>query len=80
MGTDEVRIAAWKHGLSTVAKPFDYLLTPPTPGLPHLRPAMKEISADRALDVVAKTFSLVVMYGYCEQRRLYDWDLIRGYD
>ncbi len=42
------------------------LLTPPIPKLPHLPAKMKDLSLDQTLDVIAKTFPGVVVYGECE--------------
>lgn len=37
----------------------------PIPGLPHLPKYLKSVTADRALDIIAKTFDGVVSYGIC---------------
>jgi hypothetical protein len=42
------------------------LLAPSTPKLPHLPAKMKDLSLDQALDVIAKTFPGIVVYGECE--------------
>jgi hypothetical protein len=58
----------------------DILLSGPLPGLPHLPRTIKNVTLDRALDAVAKTFSGIVVFGYCTNTRLYNVDFTGGYD
>lgn len=55
--------AARLHGYRFSPMLFDYLITPPTKGLPHLPRLIRDMSLDQSLDLVAKTFKGVVVYG-----------------
>jgi hypothetical protein len=48
--------------------------------LPHLSASMKDLTMDRALDAVAKTFGGIVIYETCEERsgkRLVSLDFVQ---
>jgi hypothetical protein len=48
--------------------------------LPHLPASMKDLTMDRALDAVAKTFGGIVIYETCEERsgkRLVSLDFVQ---
>lgn len=60
----EVQTAMHSLGLMPVSN-LGGLIAEPAKGLPHLPASMKELTVDRALDVVASTFQNVVVYGVC---------------
>ncbi|GEM_PF-2095027 len=75
-------VVAVAHKLN-LGQPIRYesiLSSGPMPGLPHLPRALKDITLDEALDQVAKTFSGIVVFGYCADKRLYEVDFTGGYN
>ena len=62
--TNEFQQALDTLGLDTVSD-FDSSVQGPHPGMPHLPQSMKDMTADKVLDVIAKTFSGVGFYGEC---------------
>lgn len=67
----EVQEAIKENGIVFPIEYSDGLVTPPAPGLPHLPRSLSEMTVDQALDVVAKTFGGVVLYGSCTQPRTF---------
>jgi hypothetical protein len=43
------------------------LITPPLPELPHMRSHLTNVTFGEALDLIAKTFGGIVVYGTCER-------------
>jgi hypothetical protein len=52
----------------------------PIPGEPHLPRAMKNVTLDEALDQVAQTFSGIIVFRYCADKRFYGVDFTGGYN
>ncbi len=52
----------------------------PIPGQPHLPRVMKNVTLDQALDRVADTFSGIVIFRYCADKRFYEVDFTGGYN
>jgi hypothetical protein len=57
----------------------DMILVQPAGGLPHLPGVLTDLTVDQALDVVAKTFRVIVLYGFCPSSAQYDVD-VKGAD
>lgn len=71
--------AEWRRlGLRVPAKLFSILSPPPTEELPHVPAQLSNITMDGALDVVAKTFKSVVLYGICEDKNVFDITVTGG--
>jgi hypothetical protein len=68
--TREVQRAMDKIDVHEMPIPFERALVLPRTGLPHLPPYLTNITLDQALDLVATTFSGVVIYGECFQHNL----------
>lgn len=66
-GATEVQSALAKLGLQVPLQPSEQLLAKPSPGLPHLPPVMRDVTAGQLLDSVAVTFRGLVTYGTCTQ-------------
>lgn len=60
---------AVEHGLhfGRGASSFDHVAGQPVAGAPHLPPLMQNVTIDDALDSVARTFKVIVLYGTCSQ-------------
>jgi hypothetical protein len=74
---------AVEHGLDfDIAKyVIDHLVSGPAEGEPHLPPLMQNVTADDALNSVARTFKGIVLYGTCSQpdgKELFKIDYIYG--
>jgi hypothetical protein len=80
MATKPVAAAQKKLNLLSPIVFEDTLLSWPLPGLPHLPRTVKNITLDQALDTVAKTFSGIVVFGYCTNTRMYSVDFTGGYN
>ena len=55
-----------------VSRPYNLPVQSPVEGLPHLPSALTNITVDQALDAVAKTFGVVVVFGFCDSPPTYD--------
>jgi hypothetical protein len=63
--TIEFREALRKSGLQGVSRVSNQLVQSPADGLPRLPSSMTNVTVDDALDEVATTFKIVVVFGYC---------------
>ena len=72
----EVQAAMQKLGIGGRSRSISIILEPPAEGRPHLPPSIENLTMDQALDVVARTFRGVVLYGACTQPNLYEIDLV----
>ena len=80
--TTEVEVAERKLGFDHPNIVFGGGIALPEKGvrLPHLPASMKDLTMDRALDAVAKTFGGIVIYETCEERsgkRLVSLDFVQ---
>jgi hypothetical protein len=48
------------------------IVTRPAEGLAHLAPEISNVTMDQALDMIARTWSGVVLYGACTRRGMYE--------
>lgn len=60
-----VQAAMHKLGLREVASVFSIARNLPAKTAPHLPAVIKNVTLDQALDLVAKTFGVVVIFGEC---------------
>jgi len=77
--TKEVEAAERKLGLKEPLVIMGLLEVEPKKGLPHLPSSLRDVTVDQALDVVAKTFKGIVLYGACADpsgERLYFLDFV----
>jgi hypothetical protein len=51
-------------------------VSPPDPALPHMRPSMRDVTLDEALDEVALSFNGMVTYAACAETGLIDFDFV----
>lgn len=51
---------------------YSMIFTPPAEGLPHLPPEISNVTMDQALDMIARTWSGVVLYGACTRTGMYE--------
>jgi hypothetical protein len=72
----EVQAAMQKLEIGGGSRSISIILVPPTEGRPHLPSSIENVTMDQALDVVARTFGVVVLYGACTQPNLYEIDLV----
>lgn len=65
--TPEVRHAMAAARMQFARADADYLMAPmpPNPGAPHLPPIIRNLTVDQALDLVASTFTVTVLYDVC---------------
>jgi len=63
--TTAMKNAMDKLGVRQMSVFFLGAMEPPEKTLPHLPPSMENVTADQALDSIAKTFPGVVVYGEC---------------
>jgi hypothetical protein len=70
--TTEFQQVLRKLGVRGIPRPYNLPIQSPVEGLPHLPPSLTNITVDRALDGVAKTFGIVVVFGYCDSPPTYD--------
>jgi len=74
-GTPEFTSAIRKLRLHRESRVSNQPVQMPMAGLPHLPSTMKNTTVDQALDAVAKTLGVVVVYGYCESPPTFDIDV-----
>jgi hypothetical protein len=65
----EARDAMEMTGFNSPITTMSFPITMPAPGLPHLPEEMMDVTLDEALDMVARTFGGVVLYGACDRER-----------
>jgi hypothetical protein len=65
--TEEMKAAMAKLDLRVPLQLSAQLLAKPSPGLPHLRAEMRDVTVDQLLDSIAATFQGIVVYGTCVQ-------------
>ena len=63
--TPEVRSAMQELMLRIPVRVVNMIITQPADGLPHLPAMITNVTADQALDLVAKTFRGIVLYQFC---------------
>ena len=68
----EVRSAMAELHVDVPQRIYSMILTPPAEGLPHLPPEISNVTMDQALDMVARTWSGVVLYGACTRIGMYE--------
>ncbi len=65
-----------KLGIEGPPRSYSFLLDPPLEGRPHLPPLIENVTMDDALNLVAKSFNAIVMYGACTNPNRYRVDLV----
>jgi hypothetical protein len=72
----EVSVAEEKLGIVFPLAMSDHIVAPPLEETPHLPKSIQGISVDQALDMVAKTFGVAVIYGAesCSVEHMIDID------
>jgi len=70
--TVEFQRALRTFGIKGIPRPYNLPVQSPVEGLPHMPPFLTNVTVDRALDLVAKTFGIVVVWGYCNSPPTYD--------
>jgi hypothetical protein len=68
----EVRSALEELHVVTPERIYSMILTEPAEGLPHLPAEISNVTMDQALNMIARTWSGVVLYGACKQRGMYE--------
>jgi hypothetical protein len=68
----EIRSAMEELHVVTPQRIYSMILTQPAEGLPHLPAEISNLTMDQALDMIARTWSGVVLYGACRQRGMYE--------
>ncbi len=68
----EVRTAMEELHLVVPVRPLDMPFVLPAEGLPHLPPELSNVTMDRALDMVARTWGGIVFYGACTEPGTYE--------
>jgi hypothetical protein len=66
------------YGLRVPPTLINEIMVQPAEGLPHLPSTMTNVTMDKALDMVARTFRGVVIYGACTEPHLYRIDFTGG--
>jgi hypothetical protein len=72
VGASEFEEAMKRMRLQRVSSASNQLVQMPSEGLPHLPPSMRSITVDGALDTIARTFNVAVVYGYCPAPPTFD--------
>jgi hypothetical protein len=70
--TIEFQQSLHKLGMRGVPRPNNLPIQSPMEGLPHLPASFTNITVDGALDSIAETFGVVVVFGYCNSPPTYD--------
>jgi hypothetical protein len=68
----EVRAAEGRLGTMDPRQIVDMLVQEPRPGAPHFPASLTDITVEDALDVDAKTFNGIVVFGACEKPLFYE--------
>jgi hypothetical protein len=63
----EVQSAMSKLNISVPERPYNFLVVQPSEGLPHLPTEILNVTMDQALDMVARTWKGIVLYGACRR-------------
>ncbi len=74
----EVRSAAEKLHIVVPGRPVNMPTVRPAEGLPHLPPQLSNLTMDQALDLVARTWSGIVLYGVCAPPTTYEVSFAEG--
>jgi len=77
--SDEVQKATSDLKLRAPVKVYNYPVVEPNERLPHLPALVLNLTMDQALNLVARTFEGIVLYGACENSNLYDVTYWYGY-
>ena len=72
VNSSQVRSAMEKLHIVVPVRPFIMPFVPPAEGLPHLPPALSNVTMDQALDMVARTWGGIVFYGACTEPDTYE--------
>jgi hypothetical protein len=72
INSPEVRSAMEALHVDVPQRIYSMILTPPEEGLPHLPPEISNVTMDQALDMIARTWSGVVLYGACTRTGMYE--------
>ena len=72
VNSPEVRSAMADLHVVVPQRVYSMIFTPPAEGLPHLPPEISSVTIDQALDMIAKTWSGVVLYGACTRTGMYE--------
>jgi hypothetical protein len=75
----EIKKATSDLGLRTPNKFYFMPVQAPIETLPHLPALVSNVTMDQALDLVAKTFQVIVLYGACKNSNLYDITYFYGW-
>jgi hypothetical protein len=72
INSPEVRSAMEELHVDTPERVYSMILRQPAEGLPHLPAEISNVTMDQALDMIARTWSGVVLYGACKRRGMYE--------
>ena len=72
VNSPEVRAAMAALHVVVPQRITNIILRRPAEGLPHLPPEISNVTIDQALDMIARTWSGVVLYGACTRRGMYE--------
>jgi hypothetical protein len=72
VNSPEVRSAMAELHIDVPQRIYSMLLRQPAEGLPHLPPEISNVTMDQALDMIARTWSGVVLYGACTRIGMYE--------
>ncbi len=76
----EVQSVMRQLKLRSVGKPINIHLVRPASDLPHLPAVLTNLTMDQAFDAVAKTWRVIVLYGFCSPPSQYDIDIADAAD
>jgi hypothetical protein len=74
----EVQSAMDKLKIHVPARPFNVLMVQPAEGRAHLPATIADVTMDQALDLVAKAFKGIVLYGACPREPVYEVSFVGG--
>jgi hypothetical protein len=72
VNSPDVRSAMAELHVVVPQRVYSMIITPPAEGLPHLPPEISNVTMDQALDMIARTWSGVVLYGACIRTSMYE--------
>ena len=72
LNSPEVRSAMTELHVDVPQRIYSMILKEPAEGLPHLPAEISNVTMDQALDMIARTWSGVVLYGACTRTRMYE--------
>jgi hypothetical protein len=72
INSPEVRSAMKELNVALPERVYSMILTPPAEGLPHLPAEISNVTMDQALDMIARMWSGVVLYGVCTRTGMYE--------